>query len=426
MRKIFNLWIFAVAVLLVAACTPEVDDKFDSSSAQRAAASQAETQKILESQNNGWIMHMYGTLDFGGFNVYCNFKDSKVTVASEFYGPDETATSHYKLEQSSGTVLSFDEYNPIFHYFSDPSNTDFGSLGKGFNGDLEFRVLSATADSVILQGKKHGNRIVMTPLKEGTWANYYNEVNTTVENMQGNDFYAVVVDKDTITATMDMNRLTVIDPESGESTDMPFTVTPAGFEFYQPVSFRGKTITGFVYSDDKNWKNPADNSVSLVPIVPPVNQQLIYRPWYVTYSNLGAFGQAYWDAFPHADNLKYAIFGYFKYYDEYGSNFGLHANQGIGKNYYWGTFGFDYKLIGNDELELTFNAKKDVLNGDYFLSKMNFAYVVYPFAWGKTTRRFKVETDNINHPTLMTLTDEDNPENVIKMTRAVKQWPYKN
>lgn len=136
--------------LLVAACTPEVDDKFDNSSAERATMSQAETQKILESQTNGWIMHMYGTLTYGGFNVYCNFKDSKVTVASEFYGPEETATSHYKLEQSSGTVLSFDEYNPIFHYFSDPSITDFGSLGKGFNGDLEFRVLSASADSVVL------------------------------------------------------------------------------------------------------------------------------------------------------------------------------------------------------------------------------------------------------------------------------------
>lgn len=146
----------------------------------------------------------------------------------------------------------------------------------------------------------------------------------------------------------------------------------------------------------------------------------------MTYSNLGDFGKAYWEVFPHADNLRYAIFGYFKYYDEYGSNFGLHVYQGIGKNFYWGTFGFDYKLIGEDEIELTFNAKKNVLNGDYFLNRMNFAYVVYPFAWGKTTRHFKVETDNINHPTYMTLTDEDNPENVIKMTRAVKQWPYKN
>ena len=432
MRKIFNLWIFAVAALFVVACTPEVDDKFDSSSAERAAASQAETQKVLESQTNGWIMRMYGTLDYGGFNVYCNFKDGKVTVASEIYGPEETATSQYKLEQSSGTVLSFDEYNPIFHYFSDPSNTQFGSVGKGFNGDLEFRVLSASPDSVVLLGKKHGNRIVMTPLKEGSWADYYNKVNTTVENMQGNDFYAVVVDKDTITATMDYNNLSITDYDTGVTTEMPFTVTPTGFELYKPVTFHGKTVTGFTYSDDKDWKNPADNSVSLVPIIPPVNQQLVYRPWYVTYSNLGSFAKKYWGASYNiqqqvGEEIKYAIFGFFQYSKSYGSNFGLSfGSYSTADDYtYWGTIGLDYKLVGKDEVELTYNSNKNVGDAAWYIKNYYYHYLIVPFSY-TTTRRFKVETDNINHPTVMTLTDEDNPENVIKMTRAVKQWPYKN
>lgn len=160
-------------------------------------------------------MHYYGTITYGGYNVYCKFANNKVTVASEFFGPDSTYTSHYKLEQSSGALLSFDEYNPIFHYFSDPSNEDFGTLGKGFNGDLEFRVLSASADSVVLLGKKHEDRIVMTPLQQGSWADYYNKVSVVSDSMATYNNYALIVDNDTMNASLNYNYLTVTDKANG-------------------------------------------------------------------------------------------------------------------------------------------------------------------------------------------------------------------
>src|SRR3712207_8641346 len=48
------------------------------------------------------------------------------------------------------------------------SVAEVGVAGRGFEGDFEFRVLSAAADSVVLEGKKHGARIVMTPMPAET------------------------------------------------------------------------------------------------------------------------------------------------------------------------------------------------------------------------------------------------------------------
>lgn len=431
MRKIFNLWLLAAVALLVAACTPEVDDVFDKPSAERITESMSTTRQILESQSNGWIMHYYGNISYGGYNVYCKFANNKVTVASEFFGPDSTYTSHYKLEQSSGALLSFDEYNPIFHYFSDPSNEDFGTLGKGFNGDLEFRVLSASADSVVLLGKKHEERIVMTPLQQGSWADYYNKVFQVADSMATYNNYALIVDNDTMNASLSYNYLTVTDKATGEDTNMPFTITPSGYELYKPITFRGKTITGFSYADGGNWVNPADKSVKLIPIIPPINEQFVLGAWNVALSGMSSYGQGYWNyslnnyQVPYGEETRYAILGNYEFSTSYGKNFGLSFGSYDGSSTWWGTLAMNYKLIGKDEVELTYVAANNVLNGNYYVQYYGYANIVYPFAW-TTPRRFKLTTDDLKHPSYIILTDENEPKNVIKVTNRIKAWPFRN
>lgn len=430
MKKIFSLGLFAVVALLFAACTPTVDDVFDDSSANRAAKSQSTTREVLTSQTGGWIMHYYGNLTYGGQNIWCKFDNTNVTVGSEAYGPDSTFTSHFKLEQSSGTVLSFDEYNPVFHYYSDPSNTDYGTLGKGFNGDLEFRVLSASKDSVILQGKKHGDRIVMVPA-QSSWPDYYKQIQTVADSMESYNNYAVVVDNDTMNASLSYNVITVTDKATGEDTDMPFTLTPNGYELYKPVTFRGKTITGFTYSTDGKWLNPADKSVALIPIIPPINEQFVLGAWNVSLSGLSAFGQAYWNDSKtnyqdkYGEETRYAILGTYEFNTSYGKNFGLTFASFDGSSTWWGTLAMDYKLIGTDEVELTYNAANNVLNGNYYVKYYGYANIVYPFAW-TTARRFKITTDDPKHPTYLILTDENEPKNIIKVTTRIKAWPFRN
>lgn len=57
----------------------------------------------------------------------------------------------------------------------------------------------------------------------------------------------------------------------------------------------------------------------------------------------------------------------------------------------------DYKLIGKDEVELTYVAAKNVLNGNYYVQYYGYTNIVYPFAW-TTPRRFKLTTDDLKHP----------------------------
>lgn len=296
MRKIIPLWLIALAALLVTACTPEVEDKFDQPSAKRADEAITQTQQLLTSNKAGWVMHYYGRLDLGGYNLLCQFDGDKVTISDE---ESKTATSHYKLEQSAGTVLSFDEYNEVFHYYSDPSVTDFSydgkTDGKGFYGDLEFRILSASADSIVMKGKKHGDRIVMVPMEANlAWKDYMDKTFAVADSMADYNNFGIVVDHDTLAATLDYRCLTVTDKE-GKDFSVPFCVTPKGYTLYEPLSINGKTIKTFDYNGGSEWKDPDNANVALVPVIYPLNKQLVSNLWYFKYSGLSESAQAYWD-----------------------------------------------------------------------------------------------------------------------------------
>ena len=157
MKKIHLTFLWLAIVAAFTACKNEVDDVFDKSSAQRATEAIATCRQTLVGATNGWVMEYYGDTQYGGYNVLAKFDDnSLVTVQNEAYQSNKTFTSHFKLEQSQGVILSFDGYNDAFHYFSDPNNPDgIGDNGKGMLGDFEFRVLKVSADSILLRGKKH-------------------------------------------------------------------------------------------------------------------------------------------------------------------------------------------------------------------------------------------------------------------------------
>ena len=87
---------------------------FDKSASERIADAIKNDTEILTAPANGWVMYYYGNKNYGGYNVLCKFnKDNTVVVASEIYAKSQTAASHYKVEQSAGVVLSFDETTSI-------------------------------------------------------------------------------------------------------------------------------------------------------------------------------------------------------------------------------------------------------------------------------------------------------------------------
>lgn len=172
-KNIFYFLIAGLAVMAFSACSLKEDESFAESASQRSGENIAAVQKLLYAAPNGWLMEYYGNLSFGGYNVMVKFEGDQATVASEKWGYNHkaglddsgnaiTTTSHFKMEQSMGTILSFDEYNETLHYFSMPNNPDYTyDTADGLYGDFEFRVMKASQDSIILRGKKHNNKIVM-------------------------------------------------------------------------------------------------------------------------------------------------------------------------------------------------------------------------------------------------------------------------
>ena len=259
MKKIYNILFTLIAVLSFTSCSNDIDEVFDKPSAERVNDAIAEYKTVLTSAENGWLMKYYpkANTKYGGYNLLLKFgTDGNVTAMSDALGADTKATSHYKLEQSASIVLSFDEYNKVIHFFSDPANPDgIGDNGKGMEGDLEFRVLTATADSVVMLGKKRGTKIVMTPMaKDADWTETINHIDDLEQEMQFPKYTCEVNDvKYVATTSYRTITFTSSNAEEGSTTE-PYIVTDKGIEFYEPITLNGVTVKGFNYKGGDNYE----------------------------------------------------------------------------------------------------------------------------------------------------------------------------
>lgn len=267
MKKTYRLLFALTALVFTAACTPEVEDAFDKPSPDRIAEAISETKDILTAAPNGWKMAYQGSGGFGGFNILCKF-DKEDNVFCEEESDHAKGTSHYTVQQGQGVLLSFDSFNAALHKYSDPvgkiNGKSVGKDGKGFQGDFEFRVMSCTKDSIVLEGRKHGDRVVMTPMPEDlTWDSFFTQIATVASGMSS-ERYNIIIDKDTLPARMNLHTLHTTD-KNGKSVAIPFIYTPQGIEVLKADSLNGRKLTAFTYSTDDKWVDPNDKSVMLSP-----------------------------------------------------------------------------------------------------------------------------------------------------------------
>ena len=267
MKKTYRLLFALTALIFTAACTPEVEDAFDKPSPDRIAEAISETKDILTAAPNGWKMAYQGSGGFGGFNILCKF-DKEDNVFCEEESEHAKATSHYTVQQGQGVLLSFDSFNAALHKYSDPvgkiNGKAVGKDGKGFQGDFEFRVMSCTKDSIVLEGRKHGDRVVMTPMPEDlTWDSFFTQIATVASGMSS-ERYNPIIDKDTLPARMNLHTLHTTD-KNGKAVAIPFIYTPQGIEVLKADSLNGRKLTAFTYSTDDKWVDPNDKSVMLSP-----------------------------------------------------------------------------------------------------------------------------------------------------------------
>lgn len=431
-------------------CKNEVEDVFDKTATERINTALISYNDILKSAPNGWIIYFYGSQQYGGYNVLMKFHDdATATIASERIsnnGVFPSERSHYKLEQSAGVVLSFDEYNSIFHYFSDPVNPEgIGTNGVGFGGDLEFRIIKATNERIDLLGKKTLNRMVMVPMPAGMeWNDYLNKIKEIESDMSAANVYVSVNGDSIPTATNSpYRRFTFTLNEDGNITTKtaPYVVTLEGYKFYSKVTLNGKEVEQFTYlPNTMEYPESSDNSVQLRLVVPALNQQLVDGWWYLYEGGMSAANAELWKTYARTVSASQPTWTFLRYVQiglyESSKTFGL-----TGTNSYNHHYNIKYTLEGDNKIKFEQVTNFAGLNGAYFLRYYGatlapciaqFTVVHYNASDGTllnsggTTvgepHTFTLETDNQKAPSYIKMTREDGE--VFIVTPTAKSYPF--
>ena len=427
---------FCVALAFTSCELKDDKEYFPENAAQRSETNIENVMKVLQSAPNGWLMEYYGNLGYGGFNVMVKFVGDQATVASEQIGPNHkagigddgkvvTSTSHFKLEQSMGTILSFDDYNPTFHYFSMPNNPDaIGDTSEGMYGDFEFRVMKCTPDSIVLSGKKHQNRIYMLPIPQGkAWEDIIKEAEETefymssrYYNLEGSDIRpndtteveVVSSGRCLVFTYKDSTKLT-------QTVVAPYIVNKDGFEFYNSVNVNGYELDGLVKGDtDEYFLFKNNPNLRLATAMPTLVESLTSGTWFIRHSTLGEYAQPKWDAM--LDKLKTAgknkteIKIYRAMLGLYTNKLGVHMLAGSDSPYY-GLSTSNVNEAGN-QVTLKWLPSQSNRDGRDYYQKYGWDNAIEAF-FGTRGRTFKLSTDYARKPTYITLTDIDEPTNVI-------------
>ena len=421
MKKIYLLLILP---LLLQSCLKDEKDLFSESAADRIDNTVKADRSVLIGAENGWIISLYPESNqiYGGYTLFAKFNsDNTVNVSSELYAADSVITSYYDVISETGPLLTFNTYNAFVHYFSDPKNPDgIGTSDGGMKGDYEFIIIEATAEKVTLKGKKSGNTVIMTPIKQGlVWKDYMTEYINAVKSMS---FDAFIYENNGKSYSVNASYRTLIITENGETKQtVSHIITPNGYEFYSPIEIDGASIPSMTF--DQANKIFTNGNAKLTPVVLPLNQQFVLKKWYFSWSNIGTWGKTYWNA---GRNGMLNTYGHELYYANIGTTGGefTFAFAGIaGTSVYNATLNYDAEFHGNDTITMVFNFSGNNNGVAYhnagasnFLKSLGYST---PFT-------FKLTSDNDDNPSWVKLEQVGYPSNSFIVYKKPIYYPYNN
>lgn len=239
MKTIKYLMLLAIGAMTFQSCVNEEDALFDKSSAERMNDAIADYTELLESSQNGWIMNFYPTEDGlgGGYVFTATFKNGIAGLAMEVGLSSSTeewpagtvVNSLYQVKGEQEALLSFDTYNLLWHFFSEPRGS---SSVDGYYNDYEYTFKSVSEDknTIVLKGKKYGNYMELIRLTDMTGPEYIEKV---LENE------ASFVSRTKIKVGSKEYACTLGDMYFDcEELDIsvPYCSTPTGVRLYTPVT----------------------------------------------------------------------------------------------------------------------------------------------------------------------------------------------
>jgi hypothetical protein len=139
-------------------CNKSKDDSMFSERAdQRIEKALLDYEAKLTAAPYGWKLKIIpaGQGNDRVFYYWVRFNDKNRVICR--FGNKEPLESSYRLKALQRPELIFDTYTYL-HDLADPESLMPGALtGKGLSSDFEFEIISATADSIILNGKYNGS-----------------------------------------------------------------------------------------------------------------------------------------------------------------------------------------------------------------------------------------------------------------------------
>lgn len=257
-------------------CSPHTDNVFDASPAVRQQQAIAEYSKQLVSSEYGWAMDFYPSdMALGGIAYTARFTDREVELTTEMeikntagdkktYAAGQMVKSEYRILAGQGVMLTFDTYNALMHYWSQPSGTN----SEGFSTDYEYVFVSATPDEIVLRGRKYGHLLRLHPLREAA-DSYINKVIQMRSLLSGIPRKRVVVDGQSIPVTVMSSHFQYV--EDGKQQDVPYIYTDTGIRLYQPVTLQGAELSEMTLDATTRDLISTDGHVVL-PLPTPLEQ----------------------------------------------------------------------------------------------------------------------------------------------------------
>ena len=430
------LFLILTICMTLCSCQQKEELVFGQKPAERMDEEMARVKEVLAQPRNGWLMEYYPSADrtYGGFNVLVKFaQDGKVTFASEKTGADVTATSEYELTQSAGCVISFNTYNQVFHAFSTPEEANGGGKGEGFGGDFEFVALKATADEVVLKGRKTGSKARLIPLTPAiTWQEYLTAIKEQIAFV--NNYYRLQyhLNGKVYEARMTGKHMAVYDFDTDGAWQVtqntPFIITMTGVKFYEPLTMDGVSIEGLVFDplkgDEGAWVASNNVDAQFYPSYPSVNELIITSRWYFACADMSEKARELWTPAEQAmaavgDKLLYCNTEWVTDFLSNDLAFSFRCTK-HGSGYLC----LSYELIGDDQISLIFS-KQGSSEGSEHYKNFKFNYIITMLG-NVEKRTFTITPDDHKNPKRLKFVDNNDPDMWFVLHREPVYYPFSN
>ncbi|MFD2967021.1 DUF4302 domain-containing protein [Sphingobacterium bambusae] len=421
MKFRYILLALLLPVFVFNSCKRETDRIFEENATVRVNEAIRETYEVLQSNKGGWMMKFYPSdnQEFGGYTIFTKFlSNAQVSIASDPIAGVQT--SSYSVVQESGPVLTFDGYNKSIHWFSEPGmdNGGIGADDTGMKGDFEFIVLKATADSVVLKGKKSGSRILMQPLEEGQFESLSSEYQDAANSFIEFGVFKLEDASGEIHPLVYDSKMRVFQNTKENSGELlSFRVVPGGLEFFKTYVIDGVSFDNLAFrepTDDYPYGYYTDNAntFKIMPDVTPLNTWFMSNLWGMRYSGLGAEGQSWWDAgrtrFTNNNyTLNYVYLGHVTQ-----GRRGFYVDLTVGGQNSTAYFIYNMTPVPGtvDEVTLSFGGSY-YSSAAFQLTYWNNA-IIY-LVQMLNSKTFKITSDVLEKPSKILLTDKADPDNTI-------------